>query len=181
MKALIKTILFVLVLTITGVVGGAYIIPPVAQVERAIQIKAPPTTVYGIASDLRRFNDWSPWYGIDPKADYRFEGPDQGVGQKMSWSSTNPEVGRGSQTIVEADPDRKVAIDIDFGGMGKARSTLLISELDDGTAVVWRFETPVEGVMERWMSLMFDRWIGADYVKGLRQLKTIAEEGAARP
>ena len=29
------------------------------------------------------------------------------------------------------------------------------------------------------MSLMFDKWIGADYVKGLNQLKALAEKEAA--
>jgi hypothetical protein len=29
--------------------------------------------------------------------------------------------------------------------------------------------------MARWMGLMFDRWIGADYEAGLAKLKQVAE------
>lgn len=175
MKTVLKSIVLFLVAVIVIVVGGAYIISPVARVERAVEVKAPAAKIYSIVKDMRRFNEWSPWYAIDPETEYRFEGPDSGVGQKMIWSSANPQVGKGSQTIVEAEADRKIVTEIDFAGMGKARSTLVLSPLDDGTALVWRFETPVDGIMERWMSLSFDRWIGADYVKGLGLLKQLVE------
>ena len=175
MKTLLKSIVLFLVVVIVVIVGGAYIIPPVAHVERAIAIDAPPEKIYAIVKDMRRFNEWSPWYAVDPKTEYTFEGPDSGVGQKMTWSSEDPQVGKGSQTIVEAEADRKIVTELDFGEMGKAQATLTLSPLDKGTAVVWIFETPVEGIMERWMSLSFDRWIGADYVKGLDLLKRLAE------
>jgi len=31
-------------------------------------IAAPPAAVYDIVDDLRRFNEWSPWFEKDPKA-----------------------------------------------------------------------------------------------------------------
>jgi uncharacterized protein YndB with AHSA1/START domain len=175
MKKIIKSIVLLLVVAVAVVVGGAYVIPPVAHVERAIAINAPPEKIFPIVSDMRRFNEWSPWYAIDPAADYRFEGPEQGVGQKMVWSSAKPEVGKGSQTIVELEVDRKIVTEIDFATMGKARSVLSLAPIDTGTSVVWTFETPADGIMERWASLMFDSWIGADYVKGLSLLKQLAE------
>ena len=42
----------------------------------------------------------------------------------------------------------------------------------------WRFSTVLSGIGDRWMGLMFDRWIGADYVKGLAKLKALAEKEA---
>ena len=178
LKSFIKSIVVLFVLAVAVVVGGAYVIPPVARVERAIHIAAPPAAVYAIVSDLRRYPEWSPWQELDPATAYAFEGAENGVGQKLTWSSTNPQVGKGTQTIVALDPDRAVRMELDVGPMGKAQSELVLSPVDTGTVVVWRFEKPVEGVLERWMSLMFDRTVGADYVRGLSLLKKRAEPPA---
>jgi hypothetical protein len=179
MKAVLKGIIYLLVLVVVVAVGGAYLISPVAVVERAAVIKAPPKQIYAIASDLRRFNEWSPWHELDPSAAYSLSGPEQGVGQKMSWTSDKPEVGSGSQTITEAEINKRIVTELDFGQMGKAHSYMTLSAVPDGTAVVWGFKSDVGGIMERWTSLMFDKWIGADYEKGLAKLKAVAERPAA--
>lgn len=178
-RTVIKSIVSVFVLAVAVVVGGAYIIPPVARVERAVLIGAPPPAVYAIVSDLQRFPEWSPWEALDPAVRYDFGGPGQGIGQKMIWSSRNPQVGTGVQTVTALEPDRKVEMEIEVGALGKARSEIVLSPVEEGTAVIWRFEKPVEGVIERWASLMFDRAIGADYVRGLARLKALAETPAA--
>ena len=41
----------------------------------------------------------------------------------MSWASNDPNVGAGSQTITEHVPNSHVAVDLDFGAMGKSQST----------------------------------------------------------
>jgi hypothetical protein len=127
---------------------------------------------------MKRFNEWSPWAEIDPNAKYAFEGPETGVGQKMSWESEHPNVGKGSQTIVEIADGSKVVSELDFGDMGKARAWFDIKAADGGSNVVWGFEANSSGIMERWFSLMFDTWIGADYEKGLGKLKALAEKEA---
>ena len=47
MKSVLKGIILTLVTAIVVVVGGAYLISPVAQVERAIVIQAPPGATHG--------------------------------------------------------------------------------------------------------------------------------------
>jgi hypothetical protein len=75
-------------------VGGGYLLPPEALVQRQIVINAPPEKVFAIVGNLKRFNDWSPWAELDPNITYRFEGPESGVGQKMSWQSKIPRSAR---------------------------------------------------------------------------------------
>ncbi len=50
----------------------------------------------------------------------------------------------------------------------------------EGTRVTWAFDTE-HGMnpFKRWLGLLFDRMIGADYEKGLAKLKAM-EERAAR-
>ena len=179
MKSVLKGIILALVTAIVVVVGGAYLISPVAQVERAIVIQAPPEKIYAIVGSLKRFNEWSPWADIDPTTAYSFEGPEQGVGQKMLWASNNPNVGKGSQSVVEAVANERLVTELDFGQMGKSISTMTLNPVNGGTAVTWTFRAEVNGIAERWMSLMFPKWIGADYGKGLAKLKSLAEKEQA--
>ena len=60
--------------------------------------------------------------------------------------------------------------------MGAATVTIALKPLDDGVAVVWTFEKPLDGILERWASLQFDSQVGGDIVKGLTRLKALAEE-----
>lgn len=175
MKAVIKGIVVLFVMLVVGLVGGAYLIAPVAVVERAAVVRAEPSAVYAVISDLQHFREWSPMAQADPSAEYRLEGPETGVGQKLAWTSQNPQVGKGSLTIAALEENRSVVFDIDYGGMGKAQSTMVLTPVEGGTSVVWTFRAPAEGVLERWASLAFDRWIGAEYVDGLSRLKLLVE------
>ncbi len=176
MKTFLRWIVGIVAAGVVFVVGGAYLLPSEAVLQRQIVIAAPPEKVFAIAGHLRRFNEWSPWADIDPGTQYTFAGPDTGVGQKMSWTSTNPNVGNGSQTIVEFADNRRTTTALDFGDMGKARASLELAPIDGNTAVTWGFKSSLNGIMERWFGLMYDRWIGADYEKGLRRLKLAAEK-----
>ena len=64
MKSVLKGIILALVTAIVVVVGGAYLISPVAQVERAIVIQAPP-------EHARRY---SPEGVVDDFAEYHVRG-----------------------------------------------------------------------------------------------------------
>lgn len=176
MKFLIKAIAALLAAFVVIIAAGAYLIPEVTVVQRQTVIAAPPEKIFAIVGDMRRFSEWSPWAELDPATTYRFEGPESGVGQTMLWDSANPQVGRGKQTVVEYVQNSKLVTGIDFGSMGKAQSSLLLTPAAGGTAVTWGFKATATGVLDRWMSLMFDRWVGADYEKGLAKLKALAEK-----
>lgn len=102
--------------------------------------------------------------------------PDRARGQKMSWVSSNPNVGTGSQETVELVPNEKVVTALDFGDMGKAKATMALGADNGGTLVTWGFDAPLASTAERWFGLMFDRFIGPDYEKGLANLKALAEK-----
>jgi uncharacterized protein YndB with AHSA1/START domain len=151
-------------------------LPTTAHVERSIATGASPATVYDIVSDFRRFNEWSPWFGLDPQAKYTYEGPDGGVGARMRWAGDPATVGTGSQEITAVDPGRSVTTRLDFGDQGQATARITIEPDGAGSRVTWAFDTSFEGdFLGRYFGLLFDRWIGADYEKGLAKLKTVAE------
>lgn len=152
-------------------------LPTSAHVERSIRTTASPDAIYAIVSGFQRFNEWSPWAGLDPETRYEYSGSATGVGARMNWSSEKPEVGSGSQEITAVEPGRSVTMRLDFDGQSAATSTMVIEpEAGGGSLVRWSFDTSFEdSFLMRYFGLMFDGMIGADYEKGLIRLKSIAE------
>ena len=179
MKKLLKAIVWILAALVVIFVGGGYLLPNEVTVQRQTVINAPQEKVFALVGGYKRFNEWSPWVELDPKTQYTFEGPESGVGAKMSWASNNPNVGTGSQTITEHVPNFHVAVDLDFGAMGKSQAYWDLKPEGTGTSVTWAFKMKLDGMMDRWFGLMMDRFIGPDYEKGLAKVKALAEKEAA--
>lgn len=179
MRKVLLGLFYVLLGLFLVVVAGGYALPGKAHIERSAIIAAPPEKIFALAGDLNRAREWSPWFGIDPNMQVTVTGPNNGapgVGQKMSWTSSNPQVGNGSQEVTEYVPNEKAVTALDFGEMGKASATMLLAPEGSGTRVTWSFETSLSGVAERWFGLAFDWMIGPDYEKGLANLKRVAEQ-----
>jgi hypothetical protein len=176
MLRLLKWIFYIVVIFAVVFVAGAMLLPSTVLVSRSVDIAAPPEKVFAIVGDLKRFNEFSPWADIDPNTQYTFAGPEQGVGQTMSWASTNERAGSGSMTMTDYQSPTHVAYDLEFAGMGKSEASWDLEPTTAGTKATWWFSTRADGTMMRWLGLMFDRWIGADYEKGLTRLKAVAEK-----
>jgi uncharacterized protein YndB with AHSA1/START domain len=177
MKFLKRLFIFGLVLVALFLVVGLFL-PTSAHVERAITTSASPQAVYDIVSGFRRFNEWSPWADLDPNTRYTYSGPDTGVGARMEWQSDDSSVGSGSQEVLAVEPGRSVTNKLDFGSQGQATATITLAPEGDGTRIVWAFDSSFEGnFLGRYFGLMFEKYIGADYEKGLARLKAVAEAG----
>lgn len=153
---------------------GGLLLPATTHVERSVVIDRSPEQVFATLNSFERFSAWSPWAEYDPQARYTFEGPASGVGARMRWSG-NRSVGSGSQEITTSEPHRRVVVALDFDG-SQAQAAYLLEPEGDGTRLTWAFDTE-HGMnpFKRWLGLLFDRMIGADYEKGLRKLKSLLE------
>lgn len=155
-------------------VAVAFALPQHITVARSKVINAPESDVFPYVNNLKRFNEWQPWAARDPEMEIKYSGPEQGVGASMEWKSSD--VGSGTHEIVESQTNRVVRVDLDFGDMGKAQATYELQPYGAGTRIVWVFDTNVgNNPLQRWMGLMFDRWVGKDFEIGLDRLKKAAE------
>ncbi|MBL8256546.1 MAG: SRPBCC family protein [Pseudoxanthomonas mexicana] len=170
------------VLGVIAVIGlalgvGGLLLPSTTHVERSIVIERSPGQVFAALDSFERFNAWSPWAEYDPQATYTFEGPASGVGARMRWVG-NRAVGSGSQEITASEPHRRVAVALNFDG-SQAQGTYVLAPEGAGTRVTWAFDSD-HGMnpFKRWLGLLFDKMIGADYEKGLAKLKALLEQEA---
>lgn len=156
--------------------AAAFLLPRHQIVERQIAIAAPPEAIFPLVNSLQRGEDWSPWLVHDPETVIEYSGPEAGVGAAMSWSSENPQVGSGSQEITESVENQLVRTALDFGDMGQAEAWFQLREEADGTLLTWGLDADMgNNPMGRWMGLMMDRWVGADYEVGLGNIRDLAE------
>lgn len=171
----LKWTLAVLALLGAVLVGGSLLLPAQTQVERSVLIQAPPGEVFATLNSFQRYNQWSPWFAADPQARYEYTGPAEGVGAGMQWSG-NRAVGSGSQEILESVPNQKIVVALDFGGSA-AQATYTLAPEGAGTRVQWRFQARHGyNPFNRWMGLLFDKMIGADFERGLAALKGLLEQ-----
>ncbi len=174
---MVRNILIGLVVLVVALVGGAFLTPQNAHVERSTLMAATPEEVFSVVNDLSRFNEWSPWAPKDPKAKYTMDGPPSGVGAKMSW--TSEPLGNGAQEIIESTPFSSVKTRLDIDDQGPAHGTFTFAPAEGGTKVTWAFDSDLGmNPLMRYMGLMFDTWIGKDYEEGLANLKVLVEKGA---
>jgi hypothetical protein len=171
----IKRLLIGLAGLLVLLVGIGLVLPASARVERSVLIARPASLIFPVLNSFKRFNEWSPWHDLDPNATYDYSGPDSGVGASMSWKG-NEAVGEGHQTITASDADSRIASDLDFGPMGVAKVELKLAAEGAGTRVSWSFQKDMGyDLIGRYFGLMMDRFVGADYDKGLAQLQALIE------
>ena len=175
----LKRVITGLVTLIVLLVVVGFLLPRQVHVERSIVINAPQAGLFEALNSFKRFNDFSPWAALDPNTQYTYEGPESGVGARMSWVSSDPELGSGTNEIVEPRAPDFIRTRIDLGGQ-LAEATFTFAPADGATRVTWGFDGNLgNNPIMRFVGLMFDKWIGEDYEKGLARMKQVMEQGNA--
>lgn len=171
-----KILLSILALLLSFIVIGLFL-PQSVNVERSVVIEQPLETLFKRLNSFETFNTWSPWHGIDPKTQYHYEGPESGVGAKMSWQSDHPNVGSGSQIITKSIPFKRIDTLLDFGSEGEADAYFELRTVESGIQVTWGMDTDFGwSIPGRYIGLFFDNMLGPDFEKGLNNLKAVMED-----
>ena len=148
-------------------------------VEREQRIHASPAAVQERIVDFRRWQAWSPWEDVDPALRRSYSGAPSGVGAVYEWEG-NRKAGKGRMEITSVEPDRSVAIDLQFLKPFKAHNvtTFTTEQQGDDTLVRWSMTGP-RTFMTRVMGIFssMDKMIGPDFEKGLDRLKADVEAG----
>src|SRR5689334_16418092 len=107
MKILKRILIVIVILVALCAIVGLFL-PSAVHIERSLTMNAKPEKVYNYVNNLHNNNEWSPWYLKDTAAKYTYEGPEAGVGAKLSWVSKNSNVGEGYQVTTEIVPNQMV-------------------------------------------------------------------------
>lgn len=167
-----KKILIVIALIVIVVVIVVALQPADFRITRTASIAAPPAAVFAEVNNLHRWEAWLPWAKLDPDMKQTYEGPDAGVGASNSWAG-NSKVGEGRMTIIESQPNERIALRLEFLKPFQATSTTEFTFKPEGdhTIVTWDM-TGKNNFMAKGASLVMnmDKMVGGDFEKGLEQL-----------
>lgn len=173
---MLKKIAIGIVAVIGILILVSFFLPSKIHLERDIVINVPPAKVYPYVSNFKKFNEWSPWVKLDPNVKYNYSGPDSGVGAKVAWDSDNPQVGSGSQEIVEAEPNKRIKNKLTFDGQSSF-ATYTLTPVEKGTKIVWTFDNELGmNPIGRYIGLFIEGMLATTYEEGLKSLKDLAEK-----
>lgn len=156
--------------------------PAEFKITRSITIAAPPVRVFPLVNDFHRWNDWSPWDKMDPDMKKTYEGPMAGMGATYGWSGNN-KVGQGKMTIIKSEAPSLVMVNLEFQKPMKAVNLTEFTFSPEGqqTLVTWSMSGKNGFVGKAFgMMMNMDKMVGADFEKGLAQLKELAETGKSQ-
>ncbi len=172
-----KKILLLLLLVIVGFVIYVAMLPSDFRIERSASIAAPAADVFAQVNDFHKWEAWSPWAKLDPKATNSFDGPASGVGAIFKWAG-NSDVGEGSMEIKESQPNDLIRIKLDFVKPMEATNTTDFAFKPEGekTVVTWTM-TGKNNFIGRAMCVFMnmDKMVGGKFDEGLASIKTIVE------
>jgi hypothetical protein len=175
---ILKSIGIVVLVLVAIVVVGGLLLPRYVATSRSRVINAPKEAIMTQVTDLRKWEDWSPWAKLDPNMNSQYSESTAGVGAWMAWESKVDNVGCGKMTITAATPD-SVAQRMEFKGMEENPGTAAFYFTPDGggTKVTWTGHFDMgAGPIGRWFGLFIGDMIDKDYEKGLEQLATVSEK-----
>ena len=152
-------------------------------VTRSATFNAPPDAVFAQVNDFHKWGSWSPWEKLDPNMQRTFSGPSAGKGASYAWKG-NDEVGEGQMTIADSQPSDAIKVDLEFikpFAMSSDTSFTFKPE-GDKTSITWAM-TGKHNFLSKAMCLVvdMDKLVGADFEKGLANLKPIVEAAPAAP
>lgn len=146
---------------------------PAFSLGSSLAIQAPIERIHPLINDLRAWQKWSPWEGLDPELQRTYSGPANGVGAHYEWSG-NKRAGRGAMEIIDSTPNR-ITIDVRLLEPFKANnvSAFDLEEIAAGkTRVVWTMTGTRNPVFWLAGKFYFDRAITQDFTVGLLQLRS---------
>lgn len=169
-----QKVLYGVLATLVAIALIGFALPRAHTIEVSTEIDATPATVFALVNDFRRFTLWAPWGDTDPNARFMYSGNIRGEGATVTWDGAV--LGSGTQTITESRPFEYVAVAINPGESGAARSWFRLSPGVGTTIVHWGFEADYGmNVVGRYFASMLGGVVARDYEAGLAGLKELAE------
>jgi hypothetical protein len=167
---------------VVGVAGAASMQPDTTHVERSIVVDAAAQDVFPLVNDFVAWEKWNPWQDMDPNQKVTMSEATAGVGAWSAWDGE--ETGKGKQTITESVPNEKIRQKLEFMEpmQSQAEVTFTFAAAGEGTKVTWAYDAQNDFISKAFCLFVdMDGMLGADFDKGLKKMKPMAEAaGKAR-
>lgn len=168
-------VLYAILGLILALLAIAFILPGKYHIEKSVIIKRPVAFVMNRVADLNYYASWNPWQQSDSDIKAEITGVPATRGHKYKWEGRT--TGKGSLTLRDID-EKHVHFDLEFikPWRSKANDNWLFEEWgNDETKVTWQNDGNLPYPMGRLMGAMINKGLNKLFVKGLNNLKIMAE------
>ena len=167
----LTTIAFIAAGIIVLLLVACYALPAARTVTRSAVINADADTIYPLIASSQGFQRFNPYCDADPNLKIELFGPESGIGSGFAF---NGKEGKGTQTIVAAEQNSHVEMQIDLGAMGKPVQTFRLEDQSNGTKVIWSTRADFgANPIGRVFGLFLDKMLGKTYERGLANLANV--------
>ena len=175
MLKIIKSLIALLIIIIVLFIVIGIFLPKDYTVSRSVVIDASPQQIHPYLNNLNNWPKWSPWAENDPTLKVTVGDISSGIGASQSWIGKD---GDGSLVITESSIREGIDYDLEFNkGQFRCKGIFEYIPEGQGTDVIWemrgKVDTPVLG---GYFAAKMDTWVGAEFEKGLQNLKEVVEE-----
>ncbi|MES2654153.1 MAG: SRPBCC family protein [Bacteroidota bacterium] len=172
-----ETLIITLAIIIVILVVLSFLLPENWSVKRSIEVQSTPEKLYDLTVELKDWEKWSPWHGLDPNTKWVYSDNTYGEGAWYTWESKKRNVGNGKLTTVLAKPYEKSSFLLEFQGMKASTASFTFEPITaNNVKVTWSLEGKNKG-LSKLMSLLMGAFVGKDFEKGLANIKRVAESG----
>ena len=105
MTRLIEILISLAIVAVLFLIVGIAL-PSSRHVTESIETNRKMTIVRDTLNNPHRLKDWNPLALRDPRMEWKYIGPETGVGAGVEYTSTVRDLGKGSWTITKSDPTR---------------------------------------------------------------------------
>jgi len=148
------------------------------EIERRIEIQSTPSELASMVGDFSRWNEWSPWYEMEPTAQFSFEGEMEKPGSSIKWQGKA--IGTG-QIKLTAKSESNIIMDLTIEKPRAYTSQLRWKFKPMSTnqvQVVWEAKGDLDYPFGRLFRSAMQEMIGKDMSQGLQKLKSTVESSS---
>lgn len=177
MTRLLELLISLLIAAVLFVLVGL-VLPSSRSLVEKVETNRRQTIVFDTINSFRRFSEWNPIALRDPRMKMDLQGPAEGVGARLEYSSNVKSVGKGSWEIVASEPRTRVdyALTDDRRGSNKRTSLVLRPTGRGGRNIEITQTYDVDygwDLLGRYAGLYVSRTVGDDMQLGLRRLSNM--------
>lgn len=177
MTRVIEWIVSLLIVIVLFVLIGVFL-PSKRSVSHSVQTNRPMSTVTDLVGSFTRFRDWNALINHDPRMQLTTSGPEQGVGAKLDYSSTDPVIGSGSWELVENEPGEKIVYALNTRGRGENKRMTFTFERtgqrNQNIEITQRYTVDYGwDLLGRYAGLYVTDGVGDDIKRGLNKLSNL--------
>ena len=154
----------------------AFFGPKKYTVTRSIEIDSDIEIVWEQVADFKNWENWSPWFEVDPSAEYTYTGTMSEVGAKSNWNGDDNLSGTGSMEITSIERLKSFDYILKFKTPFEMQSKggMVLNEKNGKTTVTWVDKGDFNFMIRPFMLFMdLDEQLGPQFERGLFKIDSI--------